>query len=56
MSNAISVESREESSLLKEDRKPTREEITDKIADQLIDTSGPSVSIDTMLSGQTASP
>ena len=56
MSNAISVEPREESSLLREDRKPTREEITDKIADKLIDTSGPSVSLDTMLSEQTASP
>ena len=54
MSNAISTESREESSLLKEDRRPTREEITDKIADKLIDTTGPSVSLDTMLSEQTA--
>ena len=56
MSNAISVEAREESSLLKEDRKPTREEITEKIADKLIDTSGPSVSLDAMLSEQTAAP
>ena len=56
MSNAISVEAREENSLLKEDRKPTREEITEKIADKLIDTSGPSVSLDAMLSEQTAAP
>ena len=50
----MTKEDREESSLLKEDRRPTRDEITEKIADKLIDTSGPSVSLDTMLSEPTA--
>ena len=54
ISNAMTKEDREESSLLKEDRRPTRDEITEKIADKLIDTSGPSVSLDTMLSEPTA--
>ena len=33
ISNAMTKEDREESSLLKEDRRPTRDEITEKIAD-----------------------
>ena len=54
LANATMQEPREESKLLAEDL-PTREDVTEHIADQLIKTSseGPSVSLDDMLSQET---
>ena len=49
LSNATAQEVREESSLLAEDKRPTREDVTEHIADQLIMTR-PSDSLDDMLS------